>query len=259
MHKTGFVITTDGLEMSSHSRTGSFPTSREELLRLACTCCSAPRQKFVCNDLSQYPKGKNTMKTNVPTSVRALITAASVGLLLSSPVQSDDYDFIQVNAVQAEYAAHPMFTFRGVELRASKGWRNFFTELRYRDLTDDSQGLDMEEKRWNASLGYAIPISERTRVDVRANFGDVELTLSKSQRTLQQSSDYSGVSTFIHHAVSARVDLFAGLEYQSWDKDFDQKAYHLGSNYRFDRLTLGAEYTKYSDSDAINLVLRYSF
>lgn len=199
------------------------------------------------------------MKTKLPTPLRALVTGISVSLLLSSPVQADDYDFIQVNAVQAEYAAHPMFTLRGAELRASKGWKSFFSELRYRNLTDDSQGLDMKEERWNASLGYAISLSEHTRVDVRGNVGDVELTLSNSQRKLQQSSSYSGVSTFIHHAASDRLDLFAGLEYQSWDKDFDQKAYHLGVNYRFARLTLGAEYTKYSDSDAINLVLRYGF
>ena len=199
------------------------------------------------------------MKAKTTTLLRALVTASSMSFLLTSPVQADDYDFFQVNAVQAEYAAHPMFTFRGAELRASKGWKSFFTELRYRNLTDENQGLDMKEKRWNASLGYAVPLSERTRIDLRANFGDVELTLSNSQRKLQQSSNYSGVSTFIHHAVSDRVDFFAGLEHQSWAKDFDQKAYHLGGNYQFDRLSLGAEYTKYSDSDTINIVLRYSF
>jgi hypothetical protein len=199
------------------------------------------------------------VKGTTPTDLYALMTATSATLLLSSPLQADDYDFLQVNAVQAEYAAHPMYTFRGAELRASKGWRSFFSELRYRSLTDESQGLDMKEKRWNASLGYAVPLSERTRIDLRANVGNVELTLSDSQRKLQRSSKYSGVSTFIHHAVSDRVEFFAGLEHQSWDKDFDQKAYHLGSNYQLDRLTLGAEYTKYSDSDAINLVLRYSF
>ncbi|MFK8042952.1 hypothetical protein [Congregibacter sp.] len=201
----------------------------------------------------------HTLPESFSTPLRTLITATSLGLMLSGPLQAEDYDFFQVNAVQAEYAAHPMFTFRGAELRASKGWGSFFSELRYRNLTDESRGLDMKEKRWNAAVGYAVPLSERTRFDIRGNFGDVELTLSNSQRKLQQSSNYSGVSTFIHHAVSDRLDLFAGLEYQNWEKDFDQKAYHLGTNYRFDRLTLGAEYTKYSDSDAINFVLRYGF
>ena len=71
--------------------------------------------------------------------------------------------------------------------------------------------------------------------------------------------NYYGGSGFFHYSFTSDMILYAGLEYQNLKDAPDQKAYHLGANYSFDALSVGTEYVKYSDSDALSLFLRYSF
>lgn len=186
------------------------------------------------------------------------IVALSVGL--SSANASQDYDFLQAHGVvKSEYSDIDQFKLKGFEVRGSKRWKNVFIDLRYRDLDDKDDGLKLEENRWSASLGYVIPFAKNLHIDVRANYGNIEAELSNSFKSEGFDENYYGGSGFVHYSFTSDINLYAGLEYQSLKNAPDQKAYHLGVNYLFDALSVGSEYVKYSDSDALSLFLRYSF
>jgi hypothetical protein len=70
---------------------------------------------------------------------------------------------------------------------------------------------------------------------------------------------YEGVSSFIHYDYSEELNLYAGLEWQNLPNNADQKAYHLGGMYTLNWASIGAEYTKYSDTDAISVFVRYEY
>ena len=186
------------------------------------------------------------------------IIALSLGVF--SAHASQDYDFFQAHGiVKSEYSDIDQFGLTGFEVRASKRWQNMFGELRFRDLSDTDQGFKLEENRWSASVGYIIPYSEFIHFDVRANYGNIDAELSKNNAHNGFDVDYYGASGFIHFNVAENINLYSGLEYQNSKDAPDQKAYHLGANYAFDKLSVGTEYVKYSDSDALSLFLRYSF
>jgi predicted porin len=63
----------------------------------------------------------------------------------------------------------------------------------------------------------------------------------------------------VRHNITPNWEVFAGLEWQFWDEDSDQKAYNLGAQYKWNSIALGAEYTKYSDSEVFGLYARYQF
>ncbi len=79
------------------------------------------------------------------------------------------------------------------------------------------------------------------------------------QGNLDARIDYFGLSGYVHHQLSEKLRLYAGLEQQNWQGWSTQKACHRGSSYRLDWFSVGAEYTKYSDSDALSLFMRYDF
>ena len=194
---------------------------------------------------------KNTLAT-------LALVAISAGM--SSAHASQDYDFLQVQGVvKSEYSDIDQFGLTGFEIRGSKRWHNFFSELRYRDLSDTDDGLKLEENRWSASLGYIMPFSDNLHFDMRANYGNIEAELSNQNEQVGFDINYYGVSGFTHYSVTEEINIYGGLEYQSLKDAPDQKAYHLGASYSFEMLSVGAEYVKYSDSDALSLFLRYSF
>ncbi|OKY27355.1 MULTISPECIES: hypothetical protein [Thalassotalea] len=173
---------------------------------------------------------------------------------------SQDYNFLQAHGiVKSEYSDIDQFGLNGFEVRASKRLQNVFGELRYRDLNDTEDGIKFEEDRWSASLGYIIPFSELMHFDVRANYGNIEAELSNNNGRTGFDVDYYGASGFVHYSVARDISLYAGLELQNTKDAPNQKAYHLGANYAFDKLSIGTEYVKYSDSDALSLFLRYTF
>ena len=179
---------------------------------------------------------------------------------LSSANAAQDYDFLQVHGVvKSEYSDVAQFDLKGFELRGSKSWGNVFTELRYRDLSDSDNSTDFDENRWSASVGYILPFSKQLHFDVRANYGNIDAEISNQNGQVGFDVDYYGASGFAHYGVTSNFDVYAGLEYQNIKDAPDQKAYHLGATYAFDALSIGTEYVKYSDSDALGLFLRYSF
>ena len=96
--------------------------------------------------------------------------ASSNGAALAS-----EFNYIQLHGMQASYGDIPGFDLRGAELRGGFGWEAFFTEFRYRNLEDTAGDNKLEDERWNVSLGYSMPVSQNIRVDVRANYGSIEL------------------------------------------------------------------------------------
>ena len=193
-------------------------------------------------------------------SIASTISIIALSVSGLSANASQDYDFLQAHGiVKSEYADIDQFGLTGFEVRTSKRWQNVFGELRYRDLNDTKNGIKLEEDRWNTSLGYIIPFSEHLHFDVRANYGNIEAELSNNNGHTGFDVDYYGGSGFIHYTVAQDINLYAGLEVQNTKDAPNQKAYHLGANYAFGKLSLGTEYIKYSDSDALSLFLRYAF
>jgi hypothetical protein len=172
---------------------------------------------------------------------------------------ADGYNYIQLHALRAEYADMPDFTLHGAEVRAGFSVGQVFGEFRYRDTRDKPDVRKLDEDRWNVSLGYAFPSSSKTHYDLRLNYGELSLDGRSPNGDLAARIDYFGLSGYVHHQLSDRWKLYAGLEQQNWQGWSTQKAYHLGSSYRWSWLSVGAEYTKYSDSDALSLFLRYDF
>ncbi|MAG76388.1 MAG: hypothetical protein CL811_06460 [Colwelliaceae bacterium] len=193
-------------------------------------------------------------------NILSRLAILSLPIVFSTAQASQDYDYLQLHGiVKSEYSDIDQFGLTGAEVRASKRWRNVFGELRYRDLSDKHEGIKLEEDRWSASLGYVAYYSESLHFDIRANYGNIEAELSYEYGSAGFDTDYYGGSGFVHYNVLDNVNLYAGLEYQNLKDAPDQKAYHLGSTYTFNALSVGAEYVKYSDSDALSLILRYSF
>ena len=193
-------------------------------------------------------------------SIVSTLSIIGLSLGMVSANASQDYDFLQVHGiVKSEYSDIDQFGLTGFEVRASKRWQNVFGEFRYRDLGDKEDGIKFEEDRWSASLGYIIPFSELIHFDVRANYGNIEAELSNNIGRTGFDIDYYGGSGFVHFNVAKHVSLYTGLEFQNSKDAPNQKAYHLGANYAFDKISIGTEYVKYSDSEALSLFLRYSF
>ena len=193
-----------------------------------------------------------------------LLVAGAVFLLALNvtAVMADDsiYNYVQVHALRSEYANAEKFTLKGFEVRGGFKVGRVFSEFRYRDLTDKPDSRKLDEDRWNVTLGYAFPSRSRTHFDLRLNYGEVNMDGRSPMGNLEVGVDYFGVSAYVHHQLSDKTRLYAGLEQQNWQGwGSTQKAYHLGVERKLAWMSLGAEYTKYSDSDAMSLFARYSF
>lgn len=200
----------------------------------------------------------NTLLTR-SNRFRLLSTCAFLFVASVSPAQAaTDYNFVQLNAVQVDYQNIKGVDFRGAEFRGSKSWRSLFGEVRYRKTADSVGNVDFDETNWNVTAGYFRPLSEKVHFDVRLNYGDAEIEGRDNITTIKNSSDRYSLSSFLHYSVDQNIDLYAGLEWQKWEEGADQKAYQLGALYRFELVSAGVEYVKYSDIQTFNLFVRYS-
>ena len=204
------------------------------------------------------------MKILVNINSPKLLVACTILLLAlnATAVVADDsiYNYVQAHALRSKYANLEKFTLKGFEVRGGFKVGRVFSELRYRDLTDKPDSRKLDEDRWNVTLGYAFPSSSRTHFDLRLNYGEVNMKGTSPQGGLKLGVDYFGLSGYVHHQLSEKTRVYAGLEQQNWQGGGStQKAYHLGVARKLDWISVGAEYTKYSDSDAISLFARYSF
>ena len=174
------------------------------------------------------------------------------------------YDYVQLGAVQTDFADIPEFDAKGFQLKASKelGY-NLFAEAMYFDASDEASNaefdFDFDVEKWEISLGYIHRFSAATALDAQVGYGDIELGLSNGQESASTGTNYYMLETNIRHMVMKNWELFAGLEWQFWDEGSDQKAYNLGTQYSWSNLAVGAEYTKYSDSEVFGIYARYQF
>ncbi|MCH2055190.1 MAG: hypothetical protein MK214_00960 [Thalassotalea sp.] len=191
----------------------------------------------------------NAQATNMK-NILSRLAILSLPIVFSTAQASQDYDDLELRGiVKSEYSDIDQFGLTGIEVRASKRWRNVFGELRYRDVSDKHEGIKLEEDRWSASLGYVAYYSKSLHFDIRANHGNIEAELSNEYGSADFDTNYYSGSGFVHYNVLDNVNLYAGLEYQNLKDAPDQKAYHLSSIYTFNALSVGAEHVKYSDSD----------
>lgn len=170
------------------------------------------------------------------------------------------YDYVQAGIVQTDFADIPPFDARGFELKASKelGY-GFFGEATYFDTSDDKNGLDFDADKWEVAVGYIHRFSSKTVFDYQVGYGDIELGLSNGEESVSTGTNYYMAEANVRHSLNANWELFAGLEWQFWDEGSDQKAYNLGAQYHWDAISVGAEYTKFSDSQVFGLFARYQF
>lgn len=200
----------------------------------------------------------NIIQTNFKTKFGPLAFVI-LGSISNPSAQASEFNFIQLHGMQATYGDIPGFDLRGAEIRGGFGWNQLFTEFRYRNLDDRSGDRKLEDERWNISVGYAWPLTANLSVDMRANYGSIKLEGHGPDEYFISKPKYEGLSSYLHYSYSANINLYGGLEWQNLPENADQKAYHLGAMYQFEVITLGAEYTKYSDTDAISLFARYQF
>lgn len=185
-------------------------------------------------------------------------------LLLSAEANAKQspisYNYVQVGAVQTDFADIPEFDAKGFQFKASKelGY-NVFVEAMYFDASDDVSGFDFDVDKWEVALGYVHRFSPSTAIDFQAGYGDIELGLSNSEESASTGTNYYMLESNVRHNITPNWEVFAGLEWQFWDEGSDQKAYNLGAQYKWNSIALGAEYTKYSDSEVFGLYARYQF
>lgn len=170
------------------------------------------------------------------------------------------YDYVQVGATQIEFADIPQFTARGFEIIASKEFGyGIFAEATYFDTKDDKFGEEFTVDKWEVAVGYIHRFSSKTHFDYQVGYGDIDLGLSNATDSISTGTEYFMLETNARHNLALNWEIYGGLEWQFWREGSDQKAYNLGGQYQWDSFIVGAEYTKYSDSEIFGIHGRYTF
>ncbi len=170
------------------------------------------------------------------------------------------YDYIQAGSVQIEFADIPQFTARGFEVLASKEFGyGVFGEATYFDTKDNKFDEEFTADKWEVAVGYIHRLSSKTHFDYQVGYGDIDLGLSNATDSISTGTEYFILEANARHSLARNWEVTAGLEWQFWREGSDQKAYNLGVQYQWGSVTLGAEYTKYSDSEIFGIHGRYAF
>ncbi|MCQ8848008.1 hypothetical protein NQT74_05410 [Alteromonas stellipolaris] len=187
--------------------------------------------------------------------------AASAVFAADKPINNaPSYDFAQVSLVQTEFADIDMFTPKGFEFKASREFgMNFFGEATYFMADDKTQGVNMDVDRWKVALGYIHQFSNRTVLDGKISYGEIDIKINDSDNAVSAGTEYFTGEANIRHMITNNLEVYGGLEWQKWDEGSDQKAYKLGTQYFWDSIAVGGEYTKFSDSEVFAAFVRYSF
>ena len=198
---------------------------------------------------------KHTIKT-------ALVALASV---ISTVAAADplDYDYLQLGYAAGDYADIEPFDFKGPEFEGSYDiGRNIFITGKYRSADDKVDQYTLDETNWQAGAGYYYHFRQNTVIDARLYYGEIDFKLSDNETSAKDGTHFYSVAGNVRHQLTDTVELFGGLEVQKWHEGSNQKAYRLGAQYAFGatkQFVLGAEYTKFSDSQWCKLFARYVF
>ena len=192
-------------------------------------------------------------------------TLMAFSSLCSTAVQADslDYDFVQLGYAAGDYADIEPFDLKGPEFEASYELsHNLFITGKYRSADDKISQYTLDETNWQAGAGYYYNFRQDTVFDARLYYGEIDFKLSDSEDSAKDGTHFFSLAGNVRHQLTDAVELFGGLEVQKWHKGSNQKAYRLGAQYAFGetkQFVLGAEYTKFSDSEWCKLFARYVF
>lgn len=170
------------------------------------------------------------------------------------------YNFVQGSVVKVEFADLQPFELKGYELRGSyEFYDNFFAELSYIDADDSISDNDFGMQNWQVEAGYIYSYSTATTMDIKLGYGKIDFDFRDNNESFKGGTYFYSLSSNVKYMLTQEIELGAGLEIQYWDEGSNQKAYNLRAQYHFDSFSVGAEYTKYSDSEVVALTARYSY
>ncbi|MFK8017756.1 MAG: hypothetical protein AB8G17_20185 [Gammaproteobacteria bacterium] len=183
-------------------------------------------------------------------------------LALTSVTANADpsYQYIQTSWVRLHFADIDAFRPIGLQIEGSYAFADdFFARLSYTDADDSEATVKFDVEQWQAAFGYVWQFSHTTAMDLQLGYGDIALAGRSASTSARTGTQYWSVGWNVRHMLNQNIELVGGLEWQTWRKGSDQKAYTLGGQYHFDRFSVGAEYTKYSDSEWVGVTGRFSF
>ncbi len=193
----------------------------------------------------------------------SLLVLSSLAASASALADGPDYNFVQAGFMAGDYADIEPFDLKGLEIEGSAelGY-NFFVTGRYRDSDDKWSGVTFNEDNWQVGGGYIYRFSDQTAFDFQVSYGEINIELFNDEERQKAGANFSSLAANVRHNITDSIELYAGLEWQFWNAGTDQKAYNLGAQYFFGEskaFSVGAEYTKFSDSQWCKIFARYTF
>ena len=174
-----------------------------------------------------------------------------------------DYDYLQLGYAAGDYADIAPFDLKGPEFEASyEISHHIFITGKYRSADDKISQYTLDETNWQAGAGYYYHLNQNTVFDGRLYYGEIDFKLSDNEESAKDGTHFYSIVGNVRHQLTNQIELFGGLEVQKWHKGSNQKAYRLGAQYAFGetrKFVVGAEYTKFSDSEWCKLFARYVF
>lgn len=191
---------------------------------------------------------------------KTLLSIALLSTFGSASAEQLSYDFVQVAAIQTEFADIVGFKAKGFEVKGSyEFYPNVFTEVTYFSADDTANDIKFDVDQWQVKAGYIQRLSSNTALDYSLGYGKIEFDYRKGELRAGDETNYYSLNTSIRHMLVVDVEVYAGLGIQKWKKGSDQKYYTLGSQYTFGDFVAGASYTKFSDSEVFAITGRYTF
>jgi len=199
-------------------------------------------------------------RNNVLTLLLAGLVTSISGSAIASTLAND---YVQVGYVYGDYADYQPFNLAGIEVEGSFAFEsNLYIHGTYRTADDKANAINLDETNWKTGLGYVFDISQDTVIDTRFSYGNIKFELSNATNAIDASTHYYSLASKLRHQLTNSIEVYGGLEWQFWNEGSDQKAYSVGAQYAFGQakaLSVGVEYSKYSDSQWAKLFLRYAF
>ncbi len=191
---------------------------------------------------------------------RTLLSITLLTVFGTSSANQLSYDFVQIAAIQTEFADIVGFKARGLEAKASyEFYPDLFTEVTYFSADDTANEIKFDVEQWQFKVGYIQRLASNTVLDYSLGYGKIEFDYRKGELRAGDETNYYSLNTNIRYMLANDVEIYAGLGIQKWKKGSDQKYYTLGTHYVFDDFAAGASYTKFSDSEVFAITGRYSF
>lgn len=123
----------------------------------------------------------------------------------------------------------------------------------------NNQAFTSDAKKISLAAGYIVDVAENQALDFQAEIGQFRYSRSNLD---ERRTNTLGAAANYRWKVIPRLELSTGLHYTDFrDQAFaDELAAQLGIDYRFSgRMSIGASYRQYEDSNATTVRLRIAF